>query len=78
MQFILWYKDSMKKLNRLLKEPAIITAGKLKVSVSQAYRIKDAIEAGAFIPSSLEQARLLYIHYNLTPNDVIDYGNSKK
>jgi hypothetical protein len=62
----------MKKINRLLKEPAMITAGKLKVSLSQAYRIKDAMEDNNFWPSSLGQAQLLYKHYG-----VYDYGQKQ-
>lgn len=68
----------MKKLNRLLKEPAIITADKLKVSLSQAYRIKDSIEAATFWPASKEQAELFRMHYGIKADFWIDYGNNKK
>lgn len=63
----------MKKLNRLIKEPAIITAGNLKISLRQAYNLKGAIETGSYGTILKEQFQLLYKHYGLTPNDVIDY-----
>jgi hypothetical protein len=64
-------------MEELLKEKIAVLAEKLGMIAPRASELRTRIKKGVFGARLSKQFKLLYKHYGLTPNDVIDYGQDK-